>query len=62
MTCRVRQLADWLDQTNGGPYDKSRYRQYGRSAYDHNAMLVDGLAQSRTAPQRSDIRGDARPD
>ena len=36
----------------GGQYEASRRRAYGRSGYDHNTMLVDGLAQNRTGPKR----------
>lgn len=31
---------------------RSRRRDYGLSGYDHNTMLVDGLAQNRSGPKR----------
>ena len=36
----------------GGQYEVSEARGYALSAYGHNTVLVDGLAQNRTAPQR----------
>lgn len=35
----------------GGQYERSPERQYGLSGYDHNTLLVDGLAQVRQAPR-----------
>ena len=35
----------------GGQYEFSAARTYGRSGYDHNTLLVDGLAQQRKAPR-----------
>ena len=35
----------------GGQYDISREREYGISGYDHNTVLVDGLAQNRGSNQ-----------
>ena len=34
----------------GGQYEISEAREYGISAYDHNTVLVDGLAQNRKEP------------
>lgn len=34
----------------GGQYEISAARTYGISAYGHNTVLVDGMAQNRTAP------------
>ena len=36
----------------GGQYESSRRRNYGLSGYDHNTLLVDGLAQNRSGPKR----------
>ena len=36
----------------GGQYDVSDERRYGVSGYDHNVLLVDGLAQFRRQPHR----------
>ena len=36
----------------GGQYEQSAVREYAISAYDHNTVLVDGLAQNRTEPKR----------
>ncbi len=36
----------------GGQYEASRRRGYGLSGYDHNTLLVDGLAQNRPGPKR----------
>ena len=36
----------------GGQYEDSRRRRYGLSGYDHNTLLVDGLAQNRLNPRR----------
>lgn len=36
----------------GGQYEVSARRSYGLSGYDHNTMLVDGLAQNRSQPKR----------
>lgn len=35
----------------GGQYEISRARDYAISAYDHNTVLVDGMAQSRKEPR-----------
>ena len=35
----------------GGQYEHSRARVYGTSAYDHNTVTVDGLAQVRSDPK-----------
>ena len=35
----------------GGQYEHSRGRVYGTSAYDHNTVTVDGLAQVRSDPK-----------
>lgn len=43
----------------GGQYDDSKLRQYAISGHDHNTLLVDGLAQDRSAPRRSDRPIDA---
>ena len=43
----------------GGQYDDSEFRRYAISGYDHNTLLVDGLAQDRSAPRRSDRPIDA---
>ena len=43
----------------GGQYEASRRRSYGLSGYDHNTMLVDGLAQNRTGPKISSAPIDA---
>ncbi len=37
----------------GGQYEDSPERRYGVSGYDHNVLLVDGLAQNRTEPRRN---------
>ena len=34
----------------GGQYENSDFRRYGLSGADHNTLLVDGLAQNRSAP------------
>lgn len=34
----------------GGQYDDSAQRRYALTAYDHNTLLVDGLAQRRKGP------------
>lgn len=34
----------------GGQYESSPARAYAVSAYDHNTVLVDGMAQHRTSP------------
>ena len=34
----------------GGQYDVSAHRAYALTGYDHNTMLVDGLAQNRRGP------------
>ena len=34
----------------GGQYESSPARAYALSAYDHNTVLVDGMAQHRTSP------------
>ena len=36
----------------GGQYEDSPARRYAISGYDHNVLLVDGLAQNRTGPQQ----------
>ena len=36
----------------GGQYEVSARRRYALSGYDHNTMLVDGLAQNRSQPKR----------
>ena len=36
----------------GGQYEKSVFRWYGRSAADHNTVLVDGMGQMRYQPRR----------
>jgi len=43
----------------GGPYDASAERRHALSGYDHNTLLVDGLAQNRTGPLRVDAPIDA---
>lgn len=35
----------------GGQYEISRARDYGVSGYDHNTVLVDGMAQQRGEPK-----------
>ena len=35
----------------GGQYEISDFRKYAISGYDHNTILVDGMAQNRTAPK-----------
>lgn len=35
----------------GGQYEKSAYRWYGRSAADHNTVLVDNMVQMRYQPR-----------
>ncbi len=39
-----------LFDDGGGQYEISEARRYGISAYDHNTVLVDGLAQNREGP------------
>jgi len=39
-------------EDGGGQYEDSPERKYGLSGYDHNTLLVDGLAQLRWGPQR----------
>ena len=43
----------------GGQYERSALREYAVSGYDHNTLLVDGLAQNRSAPRVSDRPADA---
>ncbi|MBO4407564.1 MAG: alginate lyase family protein [Clostridia bacterium] len=43
----------------GGQYEISEARKYGVSAYDHNTVLVDGLAQDRRGPLVSEKEIDA---
>ena len=43
----------------GGEYDCSVQRIYGISAYDHNTVLVDGKAQMRNGPGKTDVPEDA---
>ncbi len=43
----------------GGQYEKSIYRSYGVNASAHNTVLVDGLLQRRTAPEKVDSPIDA---
>ena len=38
----------------GGQYERSPERVYALSGYDHNTLLVDGLAQNRSNPRQSD--------
>lgn len=35
----------------GGQYEESAFRKYALSGYDHNTLLVDGLAQFRRDPK-----------
>ena len=48
-----------LFDDGGGQYEESDYRRYGLSAYDHNTVLVDGLAQSRQEPKQVEQEIDA---
>ena len=43
----------------GGQYERSALRDYAITGYDHNTLLVDGLAQKRSAPCVSDRPIDA---
>ena len=43
----------------GGQYERSPERAYGLSGYDHNTLLVDGLAQNRSTPRQSSVPIDA---
>ena len=43
----------------GGQYEWSALRKYAISGYDHNTLLVDGLAQNRNSPRVSDRPVDA---
>ena len=43
----------------GGQYERSALRDYAITGYDHNTLLVDGLAQKRSAPRVSDRPIDA---
>lgn len=43
----------------GGQYERSAYRDYALSGYDHNTLLVDGLAQNRRGPRRLERPVDA---
>ena len=43
----------------GGQYECSAYRDYALSGYDHNTLLVDGLAQNRRGPRRLERPVDA---
>lgn len=43
----------------GGTYENSPRRVYGKSAYDHNTVLVDGMGQNRSEPLISDAPIDA---
>ncbi len=36
----------------GGHYEFSEMRRYALSGYDHNTVLVDGMAQNRTEPKK----------
>ena len=40
-------------EDGGGQYDTSALRTYAISGYDHNTLLVDGLAQNRKEPLQS---------
>jgi hypothetical protein len=44
----------------GGQYEKSVFRQYGRSSANHNTVLVDGLVQLRNAPLITESAIDAK--
>lgn len=48
-----------LFDDGGGQYENSAYRRYGLSGYDHNTLIVDGLAQRRKGPMRVDVPIDA---
>ena len=43
----------------GGQYDLSEERKYALTGYDHNSVLVDGLAQQRSEPYLVDEAIDA---
>lgn len=43
----------------GGQYERSPEREYAISGYDHNTLLVDGLAQNRKEPRRTEKPIDA---
>ena len=43
----------------GGQYEKSSAREYARSGYGHNTVLVDGLAQNRKEPRQAEAAIDA---
>lgn len=43
----------------GGQYEISRFREYAKSGYGHNTVLVDGLAQYRQSPSLTDEPIDA---
>lgn len=43
----------------GGQYDVSAQRTYAISGYDHNTLLVDGLAQNRREPLQPKVPIDA---
>ncbi len=43
----------------GGQYEISPMRDYAKSAYGHNTVLVDGLPQYRKAPLRTEVPCDA---
>ena len=39
-----------LFDDGGGHYEKSPMRKYGRSSFDHNVVIVDGMSQQRKKP------------
>lgn len=43
---------EFIFDDGGGQYEQSPMRAYAISGYDHNVLLVDGLAQRRKAPLR----------
>lgn len=48
-----------LFDDGGGQYEESEARWYALSGYDHNTVLVDGLAQKRKMPEKLDEPNDA---
>lgn len=48
-----------LFDDGGGQYEESDARWYAMSGYDHNTVLVDGLAQKRKMPEKLDEPNDA---
>ena len=55
-----RGCEELLYDDGGGQYEDSEARRYALSAYAHNTVLVDGLAQNRRQPYAVDAPIDAK--